>query len=133
MEYAFDTNTIIHLMRGTQSVKENREKATEDGSRFIIPLFVNYEIKRGLIIKAVSKHVKAYDIVCANCSLVEMTVDAWIRAARIYAGLYAKRFTVRDSDIIIAAFCIVNDYTLVTDNTKDFENIGGLKYVNWVE
>ena len=53
MDYAFDTNTIIHLMRGTQSVKENREKAKMNGSRFIIPPFVNYEVKRGLMIKPV--------------------------------------------------------------------------------
>lgn len=36
-----------------------------------------------------------------------------------------------DSDILIAAYCIVNDYTLVTDNTSDFERIEGLKFVNW--
>ena len=132
MEYAFDTNTIIHLMRGTQSVKENREKANKSGSRFIIPHFVNYEIMRGLMIKPIPQHEKAYAIICDNCSLEEMTVAAWNHAARIYAELYAKRFTVRDSDIIIAAFCMVKDYTLVTDNTKDFEIINGLKFVNWV-
>jgi len=27
MGYAFDTNTVIHLMRGTPSVKANREIA----------------------------------------------------------------------------------------------------------
>ena len=36
-----------------------------------------------------------------------------------------------DGDIFIAAQCIVNDYTLVTDNTGDFERINGLKTVNW--
>ena len=133
MDYAFDSNTIIHLMRGTQSVKENREKAAVSGSRFIIPPFVNYEIKRGLIIKPIPKHEKAYAVVCDNCLLEEMTVDSWIRAAQIYAELYSKRLTVRDSDIVIAAFCMVNDYTLVTDNTKDFENIDGLQLTNWVK
>jgi len=37
----------------------------------------------------------------------------------------------KDADIFIAAHCIVNDYTLVTDNTGDFERIDGLKFVNW--
>ena len=68
-----------------------------------------------------------------NCALGEMTVDAWERAANIYAELYAKRFTVKDADIVIAAFCMVNEYTLVTANTKDFENIDGMQFVNWTE
>jgi len=132
MDYAFDTNTIIHLMRGTPSVKDNRNKALRGKAQFIIPPFVNYEIRRGLLIKPVASHEKAYAVICDNCALGEMTVDVWERAAQIYAELYAKRFTVNDADILIAAFCMVNGYTLVTDNTKDFKNIDGLQLVNWV-
>jgi predicted nucleic acid-binding protein len=75
----------------------------------------------------------AYTIICNNCFIDEMTVDVWMCGARIYADLYEKRFTVGDSDILIAAYCIVNDCTLVTANTKDYENIDGLSIVNWVE
>jgi len=133
MTYAFDTNTVIHLMRGTQSVKDNREKVQKNGARFVIPPFVNYEILRGLFIKPIPSHEKAYDIICDNCSLGEMTINVWERAAHIYVELYTKHFTVKDADILIAAFCMVNDYILVTHNTKDFENIDGLQLVNWVE
>jgi len=133
MDYCFDSNTVIHLIRSTPVVQKNREKAEKNGSRFIIPPFVNYEILRGLFIKPIPAHEKAYVIICDNCSLEEMTVDAWECAARIYAELYVKHFTVKDSDIIIAAFCMVNGYTLVTANTKDFEHIDGLQRVNWSE
>ena len=33
-----------------------------------------------------------------------------------------KRDRVGDDDIFIAAFCLYNGYTLVTRNSKDFEN-----------
>jgi len=62
-----------------------------------------------------------------------MTANAWEHAARIYADLYAKHFTVKDADILIAAFCMVNRYTLITANTKDFVNIDDLQCVNWVD
>jgi len=133
MDYCFDTNTIIHLMRGTPVVRKNREKAQKNGSRFIISPFVSYEILRGLIIKPIPAHEKAYAIICDNCSLEEMTTETWECAAQIYAELYIKHYTVKDADIIIAAFCMINGYTLVTANTKDFENIDGLQLVNWVE
>ena len=132
MGYAFDTNVIIHLMRGTQSVRENKDKALLQGEHFVIPPFVNYELLRGLMIKPITSHENAYAVIRNNCTLGEMTVDAWVYAAKIYAELYTKRFTVRDSDIVITAFCIVNDYTLVTSNIKDFANIDGLRLVDWV-
>jgi len=133
MKYVFDTNMVIHLMRGTPSVRDNREKVSFTGAKFIIPTFVHYEIRRGLIIKPIPLHEKAYAVVCDNCSIEDIPMDVWEQAARIYADLYAKRFTVGDADIVIAAFCMVNGYTLVTDNEKDFKNIDGLKFVNWVE
>jgi len=133
MEYAFDTNTVIHLMRGTQLVHEYRKKAQKDGVRFIIPPFVNYEIRRGLIIKPIHKHEEAYTIICNNCTIEEMSAEVWEYAAQIYAELYKKHLTVNDADIIIAAFCIINGYTLVTNNTADFENIDGLLIVDWMK
>jgi len=102
------------------------------GARFIISSFVDYEIQRGLLIKPVLSHEKAYAIICDNCSCENMTIAVWKQAAKIYATLYAKHFTVSDADIIIAAFCIVNSYTLVTCNTKDFEKIDELQFVNWL-
>ena len=36
-----------------------------------------------------------------------------------------------DADILIAAFCLHNNYILVTDNIKHFKNIKGLNTVNW--
>jgi len=131
MVYAFDTNIVIHLMLGTQSVHDNRVDAMERGEQFAIPPFVNYEILRGLMIKPVPKHEKAYKIICSDCSIGEMDLAAWVRAAELYAELYAKRFTVKDSDILIAAYCMVNGYRLVTNNISDFENISGLDYVDW--
>lgn len=132
MDYAFDTNIIVHLLIGTASVRLNRDKARTTGLKFIIPPFAHYEMQRGLLIRPNDKNKRAYAELLENCILGEMTTEIWEKAAEIYASLYAKRFTVRDSDIVIAAFCIENDCTLVTNNTKDFINIDGLRLVDWV-
>jgi predicted nucleic acid-binding protein len=36
-----------------------------------------------------------------------------------------------DMDVLIAAFCKTYDLTLVTNNTKHFENIAGLRLADW--
>ena len=99
---------------------------------FFIPPFVQYEIDRGLLIKSNPKNDRAYTRLLENCNLAEMPIGAWKKAAEIYVDLYTKRFTVKDSDILIAAFCIINGYTLITNNTKDFENMNELNIVDWV-
>ena len=132
MNYAFDTNIVIHLMIGTESVRRNRDNARSIGAAFYVPPFVQYEIERGLLIKPSPKNERAYARLLENCDLGGMTVGTWKRAAEIFADLYAKRLTVRDSDILIAAFCIMNDCTLITNNTKDYVNINGLNIVDWV-
>jgi predicted nucleic acid-binding protein len=120
-------------MRGSQSVRENKNNAQKNGASFYIPPFVNYEVLRGLAIKPIVSHEKAYTVICENSTLGEMTVEVWKKAVNIYAELYTKHFTVKDADIIIAAFCMVKDCTLVTNNAKDFININALKIVNWFE
>jgi len=53
--------------------------------------------------------------------------------AKIKADLVEKGTPIgdKDADIFIAAYCMNNDYTLVTDNISDFKRIDGLNYVNW--
>ena len=59
--------------------------------------------------------------------------EFWAIATKIYAGLYNKHLTVGENDIQIAAFCLHNGYTLVTNNTDDFKNITGLELVDWTK
>ena len=131
MTYALDTNIIIHLMRGTHSVLANREHAKRNNARFVIPPIVNYEIQRRFIIKP-TKNAEIYKGLCTICDVGEMTQLIWICAAQIYADLHACSYTVSDADILIAAFCITNGYTLVT-NDQHFRYINDLNHVDWVQ
>ena len=37
---------------------------------------------------------------------------------------------IKTPDAIIAAMALANDYTLISNNDKDFKGIKGLKYIN---
>ena len=60
-----------------------------------------------------------------------MDTHTWDEAARLYALHRGKEQLVEDADFFVAAFCIVNNYTLVTNNIRHFEHIDGLKLINW--
>jgi len=71
---------------------------------------------------------------CAEMPLVEINKSVWDKAAELY--VYSRQIgkpVGGDTDLLIAALCLVNSYTLVTNNTKHFEHIDGLKLVNWKE
>jgi tRNA(fMet)-specific endonuclease VapC len=50
----------------------------------------------------------------------------------IYLDLQSRRITIEDADIFIAGYCIENNYILITNNTKHFENIKDLSIDNWI-
>jgi len=132
MTYALDTNTLIYLLNCDEGVAEKRDKAVIAGGRFTIPPIVDYEIQRGLLYKPSPRKEKIYFSLRKYYGVGSMTPEMWTKSAHIYVDLRKNGFTVGDDDIFIAAFCLLNGHTLVTRNTKDFENITGLQQVNWI-
>ena len=133
MTYALDTNTLIYLLNRDEKVIEKRNRAVFAGCNFIIPPVVDYEIQRGLLYKPSPRKEKIYFSLRQHYGVGIMTSAMWIESSHIYVDLRKKGFTVADDDIFIAAFTLLNGYTLVTRNTKDFENITGLQQINWID
>ena len=136
MVYVLDTNMIIHYLRKTPSVYQNFIDAVKRGDSLIIPQIVNYEIKRGFRIQSAPQKEETYKVLTepkGYCEILKMDAYSWVHAEQIYEELYKKRLTIGELDILIAAFCLENNYTLVTDNIKHFKNIDGLSFANWTE
>jgi tRNA(fMet)-specific endonuclease VapC len=58
--------------------------------------------------------------------------DAAERFGVIQNHLLRQGITVSPVDLMIGSVALVNDLTLVTHNTKDFENIPGLRLQDWL-
>jgi len=131
--YALDTNIIIRYLRNEKNVERNLDNTLARKCRLYVPKAVDYEIRRGFNITPTPRKETAYKILIEKCPIVEADINIWERAILIYGELYRKGFTVGEIDILIGAFCIENDYTLVTNNTSDFINMSGLKIVDWTQ
>ena len=136
MFYALDINIVIRYLRKEPNVRKNFDDAVMRGNDLIIPKVVNYEIKRGFRILNAPNKEAAYGIltegVASWCDIAEMDVASWERAEHVYAELYRKGLTICEMDILIAAFCLEKNYTLVTHNTRHFEDIDDLQIEDWV-
>jgi predicted nucleic acid-binding protein len=133
MTYALDTNIIIHLLRNTPAVVSQYDEKLAQGIPIIIPPYVDFEIRRGLRYANATAKEQIYQRLCESCEAGEMRRETWVYAANLYSEMRHSKFTVGDADLLIAAFCLVDDYTLVTNNTKDFEKFQKLKLLDWMK
>ena len=133
MRYALDANTISYILRNIRGVTQRWKIEEAQGNVVSIPLVAYYEVKRGLIHANATNKLSALEKLCKTVEIDEITVQDADTASRIYAKLREQGNLIDDADILIAAQSINRDYTLITNNTKHFERIDGLDFVDWVE
>ena len=131
--YALDSNIISFYLRGNVTVIENMEKAISQNNTIVVTPIAYYEVKRGLLLIDAAKQLKKFMDFCDLFPVGEMGAYLLEEAIRIYVQERKAKRNTEDADIFMAAFCLQNNYTLVTDNTKHFQNIEGLHLVNWLQ
>jgi predicted nucleic acid-binding protein len=130
-KYALDTNIISYYLKGNIKLINRINDEVKDGN-IIIPPIVYFEIKKWLLKNQSKTKLAAFEILLAKYGVDTISKETLDISLSIYLNLQSKRLTVDDADIFIAGYCIKNDYILVTNNTKHFENIENLKIQNWV-
>jgi tRNA(fMet)-specific endonuclease VapC len=68
----------------------------------------------------------------APLTIVDFSLDAAKKAATIRNALEKQGTPIGAYDIQIAAIALSLDMTLLTNNTREFERVQGLKLENWV-
>jgi predicted nucleic acid-binding protein len=86
---------------------------------------------RGLKATNATRQLRTFDELLRRCPLGKTNDAVFDAAVDIHVSLRSKGRLCDDMDILIAAFCKTYGLTLVTNNTKHFENIAGLSLVDW--
>jgi len=136
MIYVLDANIIIHYLRGHDAVSKTIRHVITGENILFVPRAVDYEIRRGFDLMSAPKKTLIYNnlfTLIQKFKIVDMDNDIWMCARHIYVSLKRKGFNIGEIDILIAAFCLHRNIPLVTANTKDFENIDGLRIFNWTK
>ncbi|MFZ3193485.1 MAG: PIN domain-containing protein, partial [Moraxellaceae bacterium] len=69
---------------------------------------------------------------CRYLRVVDFDAEAALRYGEIRAALKRAGQLIGDNDLLIAAHALALDAILVTNNTREFERVGGLKLENWL-
>lgn len=131
--YTFDTNIFSYYIKGDEKIKDRLIKVLSDGNQFIINPITYYEITRGLLAIDSRKKLQKFNDLCQVFGTLELSNKVLDIAAQNYALLRKKGQLIEDADLFIAATCLVHDLVLITNNTKHFARIKGLKIENWTD
>jgi len=120
--YLIDTNILTYYITG--ELKSNEIDSIEN----LITVTPNISIISQ--IELLCWHAKhedesAIESLIADCNVINITDDIVSSCV-----LIRKEVKIKLPDAIIAATAIANSYVLITNNTKDFKRIKGLKIFN---
>jgi predicted nucleic acid-binding protein len=69
---------------------------------------------------------------CSESGIDSIDREILGTASIIFSNLQKKGITIEDNDILIGAYCLCHDLTLVTNNERHFKHISNLKIANWL-
>lgn len=130
MQYLLDTNTCVFYLRGKLNLDEIiRDKGIDN---FYISEITIAELRFGAENSDnPSKSHKSVDAFLNGLSIIPI-FGCIKRYAKEKVRLRKIGKPMNDEfDLLIGVTSVENKLTLVTDNTKHFENISGIKLENW--
>ncbi len=128
-----DTNIVSALVRKSLSVLEQYDQAIDQGEVLGISALTYYELQRGAFDPRFVRRKATLEEFLDNLELVIPDFHTYKVASEIWWDLKQKGTKLEDNDILIAATAMSFGETLVSDNTKHFARVEGLKLKNWIE
>lgn len=130
MHYLIDTNILIYSLKNMGSVNANLQKYQKE------PMSISVISYGELVFGAqksqqIQKNLQTVETIKKIFPIENIDSDVMDVFGELKAQLQKTGKPVDDMDLLIGSTAIANDMALVTHNTKHFENIPGLKLVDW--
>jgi tRNA(fMet)-specific endonuclease VapC len=126
-----DTITLIHYLKGLPPVVSRLQSATP--RRLAIPSVVGYEIEYGALKTGSSRRREIVSQLLAGIQQIPFDREAALESARIRIDLEARGLPIGPIDLLVAGTALSRGAVLVTNNTKEFSRIKGLRLSDWTK
>lgn len=131
LRFLLDTNIVSDLVRSPRGrIAAKIAEAGEDA--VATSIVVAAELRYGAAKKGSTRLTAQVDAILGALEVIalEAPADAAYGAARV--ALEAKGQPIGGNDLLIAAQALSLNLVLVTDNTREFRRVAGLKLENWL-
>jgi tRNA(fMet)-specific endonuclease VapC len=129
--YMLDTNMVIYIQRGVPNVLARLNEL--GSSRVVLSALVAAELAYG-VEKSDHKarNRKVLELFLSEVRVLPWTQDAMWHFAHQQHALRSTGKSIGKLDLLIGCHALALDAVCVTNNTREFERIQGLKLENWV-
>jgi len=129
-KFILDTDICIYWLKGNENVERNIIK-NRLGNIFIT-VITECELFYG-VFKSTKKERNLAVIEELKTRINTLHTVSGIPSVygKIKAELESKGQPLDDADLLIASIALLNNATLITNNSEHFKKIGGLKIENW--
>jgi tRNA(fMet)-specific endonuclease VapC len=133
MKLALDTSVAIEVLRGGQPhYRAWLEQSQAVGATLHLSSIVFHELMFGAMVSARPEHqMERVGWLTSRMAIHPWMPDDAAEAARIRADLRKSGTVVGTMDTLIAGQALNNDWTLVTDNLREFVRIPNLQILDW--
>jgi len=133
VKYMLDTNILIYLMKNKPPQVAERVNALGSDAELCMSFFTFAELLMGA-----ERSTQKADVLRRLDALARV-VPVRYGVQRALCQHYAVQFTrlraagtpIGANDLWIASHALADDCTLVTNNTREFERVAGLRLENW--
>lgn len=130
LSFMLDTDSVSFALRGegrvAQMILEHRP------SELCVSAITLAELRFGAARRKSSRLDALIDAFVSNVAVMPFDGECAATFGRISSELAAKGTPIGEFDVLIAAHAIALDLTLVTNNTKHFKRVRGLRTDNWL-
>ena len=133
MRYMLDTNILIYLIKNKPPLVSERVNALGSSAELCMSFFTFAELLMGA--ERSSRKSDALRRLDALTRVVPVSYGVNRLICEHYAvqfsRLRAAGMPIGANDLWIASHALADDCTLVTNNTREFERVAGLRLENW--
>lgn len=133
MKYFLDANVLMHFAndeRKSRSILKHIDRAGTEN--IFISAITLYEINTKLIKSKVSRaNIERLDAIAESFSVRNFNTAAALSAAKVRAQLENTGDSIGHPDQLLAGHVKAEKAVLVTNNTKHFKLVHGLKLEDW--
>ena len=131
MVYLLDTNILSDVIKNPKGKVANRMSAIEK-NELLTSIIVAAEMRYGVNKKQSVVLSERVDLLLQTIHIAPLDIDADRYYGKIRLYLEQQGKIIGANDLMVAAHALSLDAVLVTDNTREFERIEGLKLQNWL-
>ena len=128
--YLLDTDTMIYFLKGREPVVGNFRANTNTPKALSVITYgeLVYGCRKS---ERVTENLAKVHRLAEIYPIIDVTRAVMDSFGEIKAFLSGAGISVDDFDLLIGCTALTLDYTVVSNNTKHYEKIPGLRVVNW--